>query len=255
MRLLLVADIHSNPAALTAIREKFEVALFLGDLVEYGVEPGPCIEWVKQNCRYAVRGNHDHGAAHGVVAKPAHKLGFKYLTSATRPLGRKLMNAGERRFLAELPLSQYLTIDGVRFLLVHGTPRDPLDEFALPDPELWARRLEGIKADIICIGHTHRPYALEIGNKLVINPGSVGLQREGDPRAAYGIIEGRSVELKRIEYPIEETVASVENTSLPEDVKYLLTEVYRYGQLPKPSNGMNGYHNSVPELAAASSSD
>ena len=55
--------------------------------------------------------------------------------------------------------------------------------------DLWARRLERVDAQVVCVGHTHLPYVLEVGDKLVINPGSVGQPRDGDPRAAYAVIE------------------------------------------------------------------
>ena len=77
-----------------------------------------------------------------------------------------------------------MTLDNTRYLLVHATPRDPLDEYALPDVDFWVRRLQNVEADVICVGHTHQPYVLEVGDKLVINPGSVGQPRDGDPRAS-----------------------------------------------------------------------
>ena len=69
---------------------------------------------------------------------------------------------------------------------------------------------------MVCVGHTHQPYVLEVGGKLVINPGSVGQPRDGDPRASYAIIDDFKVELKRIEYPVEETVRTIQESSLPE---------------------------------------
>jgi putative phosphoesterase len=238
MRILLVADVHSNRPALEAVREPFDVALFLGDLVDYGVEPAPCVAWVREHCPYRVRGNHDHGAAHNVTVVPPNRHSFKYLTAPTRALNRQRMSEDDRRFLASLPLTRFLTLDGLRYLLVHATPRDPLDEFAPPDPELWARRLEGLDVDVVCVGHTHQPYALTVGDTLVVNPGSVGVQREGDPRAAYGVIEGRTVNLRRVEYDVEAAVRAVEESPLADDVKYLLAHVYREGRLPPP--GANG---------------
>jgi putative phosphoesterase len=231
MRILLVADIHANWPALQAVRESFDVALCLGDIVEYGVEPGPCVEWVRERCLHTVRGNHDHGAAHDVPSVPNGAKGFKYLTAATRPLGRQRLNEAQRRFLARLPLTRFLTLDGIRMMLVHATPRDPLDEFAPGDADKWAKRLEGIDVDVVCVGHTHRQFALAINNTIVINPGSVGLQREGDPRAAYATIDGTKIELRRMEYPIEETIRGVEATPLPDDVKQMLSMVYRDGCL------------------------
>ena len=123
-----------------------------------------------------------------------------------------------------------MTLDNTRFLLVHATPRDPLDEYLGGDPEQWARRLEGVDADIVCVGHTHVPFALEINGKQVVNPGSLGLPRDGDPRASYAVIEGRNVTLKRIDYPIEAAVNVIQASSLPEPAKALLAEVYRTGQ-------------------------
>jgi diadenosine tetraphosphatase ApaH/serine/threonine PP2A family protein phosphatase len=139
--------------------------------------------------------------------------------------------------LGSLPVTRRCTLDQARFLLVHATPRDPLDEYAIPDPEFWERRLADVDANVICVGHTHQPYVLEVGEKLVINPGSVGQPRDGDPRASYAVIENQRVELKRVEYPIEETVRSIEEGNLPEPAKSLLADVIRTGRMAKPDNG------------------
>src|SRR5437588_9074956 len=122
-----------------------------------------------------------------------------------------------------------LTLDETRFYLVHASPRDPLDEYAQADPDYWARRLENVEGDVICVGHTHQPYVLEVGEKLVINPGSVGQPRDGDPRAAYAVIEDFRVDLKRVEYPVEETVAVIQASSLPDAAKDMLADVLRTG--------------------------
>jgi predicted phosphodiesterase len=68
MRILLIADIHGNWPALQAITEPHDVCIFLGDLVDYGLEPAPCIDWVRKRARYAIRGNHDHDTAQNVTA-------------------------------------------------------------------------------------------------------------------------------------------------------------------------------------------
>lgn len=235
MRILLLADIHANWPALRVIDEPFDVCLVLGDLVDYGLDPVPCIDWVRKRASHAIRGNHDHGVAQKVTL--TGKNGFRYLTSVTRPISQERISSDDRRFLASLPVTQMVTLDDVRYLMVHATPRDPLDEYALADKDFWARRLENVDAQVICVGHTHFPYVLEVGDKLVINPGSVGQPRDGDPRASYAIIEDHRVDLKRIEYPIEETVRLVLNSSLPEMAKGLLSEVFRNGTLPPLDTG------------------
>ena len=83
MRILLVADIHANRHALDAIREPYDVCLCMGDLVEYGPDPKPVIDWVRANALACVRGNHDHGTGQDVPV--LGQGGFKYLTMATRP--------------------------------------------------------------------------------------------------------------------------------------------------------------------------
>lgn len=238
MRILLVSDIHSNWPALSAIQDEYDVCLFLGDLVDYGCDPAPCVEWVRQNATHAIRGNHDHGAAQDVVVNGG--VGFKYLTGATRPITRSRLSAGDLRFLAETPVTKTVTLDRRRFLLLHATPRDPLDDFGPPDPAFWGKRLEGVRADVVCVGHTHHQFAFEIDGTLVINPGSVGLQRFGDPRAAYAIIDGPNVDLKRIDYPIEEAVRSVEESPIPELAKEMMAQVYRTGSLTNGLKQVNG---------------
>ncbi len=229
MRILLVADIHANWPALQAIDEPHDLCVCLGDLVDYGVEPAPCIDWVRRNAQYAVRGNHDHGVAQNVIVHGRN--GYKYLTGITRPLTRARLGPDDLRFLARMPVTQAVTLDDVRFLFVHATPRDPLDEWAPNDAEFWARRLENVEADVVCVGHTHQPYVLEVDGTLVVNPGSVGQPRDGDPRAAYAVLDNFNVELKRVEYPVEDAVRAVEGSPLPMAAKEQLAEALRNGNL------------------------
>jgi putative phosphoesterase len=206
-----------------------DACLCAGDLVDYALEPAECVAWARANAPYIVRGNHDHGVAQNVTIQA--RSGFKYLSAVTRPLTRERLAQEELRYLGRLPLSRMVTLDNTRFLLVHATPRDPLDEYAPPEVEFWTRRLQNVEADVICVGHTHQPYVLEVGDKLVINPGSVGLPRDGDPRACYAIIEDNRVDLRRIEYPVDEAVAPITASALPDDAKQQLTEVLRTGTL------------------------
>ncbi|HJZ56610.1 MAG TPA: metallophosphoesterase family protein [Gemmataceae bacterium] len=245
MRILLLADIHGNRAALEAIREPHDVCLCLGDLVDYGPEPGPCVEWVRRHALATVRGNHDHGVAQNVEVQGVG--GFRFLTAITRPPTVAALTAEQRRFLADLPTSCMLTLDGKRFLLVHASPRDPMDEYAPPEPSFWAPRLAGLAVDFVCAGHTHQPYVLNVNGITVINPGSVGLSRDGDPRASYALIENGQVQLKRAEYPIDRTIQAVLTSGLDATAKRMLSDLYRGGVnvarwLKNGSNG-NGHAN------------
>ena len=236
MRILVVSDIHANRAALDAVREPFDACLCLGDIVEYGPDPEYCIDWVRKNATKAVRGNHDHGCVQNVEVPGLG--GFRYLTKVTRQITMPILGTERRRFLATLPTTSYCTLDGLRFLLVHASPRDPLEEYVPLDPELWEARIKGLKVDIVCVGHTHQQFVLPIGNIRVLNPGSVGLPRDGDPRARYAIIENGNVELRQVEYDIESTVRSVMASTLDDEAKTQLAEVYRLGKYQYvPANG------------------
>lgn len=185
---------------------------------------------MRTNATHSIRGNHDHGAAQDVVVTGG--VGFKYLTGATRPVTRERLGPAGLRFLADLPVTRTITLDRRRYLLVHATPRDPLDDFAPPDPAVWARRLDGVRADVVCVGHTHHQFAFDLGGTLVVNPGSIGLPRDGDPRAGYAVIDGHHVDMRRVEYPIEDAVRNVEESPLPDRAKEMLATVYRTGALP-----------------------
>lgn len=232
MRILVVSDIHANWPALAAIDEPHDVCFCLGDLVDYGPDPAECVRWAMEYAHHAIRGNHDHGVAQGVPVQGEH--GYRYLTRASRPIQWTSLAPEERTYLLQLPLTRRVTLDGVRFLLVHGTPRDPLDEYLMRDPATWAKRVENAEADVVCVGHSHQQFHLMAGDVTVLNPGSVGQPRDGDPRAAYAIIEDGRIELKRVSYPIDEIAARIEKADMPDRAKALLIQSLRLGKLPAP---------------------
>ncbi len=230
MRILVVSDIHANWTALEAIAEPFDVCLCLGDLVDYGPDPAPCVRWAMNHATYAIRGNHDHGVAQGIDV--TGESGFRYLTRISRDSMWEALDSDERRYLLQLPVTQRATLDGMKFLMVHATPRDPLDEYVLKDRSVWERRLQNVDADIVCVGHSHMQFKLKVNDKVVLNPGSVGLPRDGDPRAAYAIIENKRIELKRLAYPVEQTLERIRTKPWPQRAKDMLHHVFREGRLP-----------------------
>jgi putative phosphoesterase len=230
MRILVVSDIHGNWPALAAIDEPHDVCLCLGDLVDYGPDSARCVRWAMEHAHYTIRGNHDHGVAQGIDV--VGESGYRYLTRVSRPQVWETLGAEERRYLLQLPVTQRLTFDGKRILMVHATPRDPLDEYLMKDPATWARRVQNSGADIVLVGHSHMQFNLSLDGVVVVNPGSVGQPRDGDPRAAYAVIDGNTIELKRIAYPIGETIARIEASLLPERAKQIMIDGLRLGRLP-----------------------
>lgn len=234
MRILLLADIHSNWPALSAIRERYDVCLFLGDLVDYGTDPVPCIDWVRRNATASIRGNHDHAVAQRVAIRMGG--GYRGWAAVTRPLHWETLNRSDLFFLSRLPVTRNLTLDGRAFHLVHATPRDPLDEYLPGEVEGWSSRLQSIDADFVCVGHTHLPFHLDLGRTQVVNPGSVGQPRDGDPRASYAVIDNGKVELKRVPYDIGATVRQMRESGLSEDWVMQAEAVLRTGgRFPEPA--------------------
>uniref|UniRef100_A0A7C4LNI8 Phosphoesterase n=1 Tax=Schlesneria paludicola TaxID=360056 RepID=A0A7C4LNI8_9PLAN len=227
MKILVLSDIHANWAALSAIRESFDVCLCLGDLVEYGVDPIPCIEWVRRHAHAAIRGNHDHSTVQRVPTPSGH--GCRRLAASTREQHWRILQPQHFKFLARLPVTQTLHLDGKTFYLVHATPRDPMDEYLSNDPAGWRSRLAQIDADFVCVGHTHIPLHLELDRCQLINPGSIGQPRDGDPRAAYAVIENGKVFFRRVEYDIDAVVDQFHAAGLPPDVIELAAEMLRTG--------------------------
>jgi putative phosphoesterase len=239
MRILVVSDIHANWAALAAIDQSYDACLCLGDLVDYGPDPLPCVRWAMTHATYAIRGNHDHGVAQGIPV--TGETGFRYLTRTTRPSMWDALGPEERRYLLQLPVTQRLTLGGRHILMVHATPRDPLDEYLLKDLTSWSKRLQNEEAEIVCVGHTHVQFKIQVNGVTVLNPGSVGLPRDGDPRAAYAVIGDDEIELRRTTYPIEETIARIEAMPWPRRAKDIAASVLRSGRLPAPEQNGTGF--------------
>ena len=97
------------------------------------------------------------------------------------------------------------------------------------DAEGWRARLADIDADFICVGHTHIPFQIELEGQCVVNPGSVGQPRDGDPRASYAVIENGVVQLKRVPYDIDETLRTLGRSGLEEWAVELSAALLRSG--------------------------
>jgi diadenosine tetraphosphatase ApaH/serine/threonine PP2A family protein phosphatase len=115
------------------------------------------------------------------------------------------------------------------FTLVHATPRDPMDEYLRDDPQAWQLRTAHLSTDFLCVGHTHTPMHIQLPRLQVINPGSVGQPRDGDPRASYALIENGQVQFRRVEYDLDEAVAQLREAQLPPAVLKMAESVLRTG--------------------------
>jgi protein phosphatase len=231
MKILLISDIHANIEALSAINEDFDALLCMGDLVDYGPSPKECLAFLKDKSSVIVRGNHDHAVAYREDCR-CHG-DYKPLSVATRQLMWELLDGAEIEFLRKLPLHECVWLGGARFFLCHAAPSDPLFQY-LPSnspEEVWEREMGDIKADYILLGHTHEPFQINIGDRWVINPGSVGQPKGDGPLVSYAVWQDGEVLLKKAPYDVERTIAKIKQTSLEPQIKAGLRHILRFGSL------------------------
>ncbi len=233
MRILLLADIHSNWPALAAIDEEFDICLFLGDLVDYATDPVPCIEWIQKHATHLVRGNHDHSIAQRVAIRPSGT--FRLLSAAMRDHHYRVLSDDHLTWLARLPVTCHVTCGDLRFLLVHASPRDPMDEYVGNDADQWRMRLDHVDVDFVCVGHTHVPMHLHVDDTQIVNPGSVGQPRDGNPQASYAVIDDGQVEFHRVDYEIDRTIEHMRQSGIDEDAVRSTEQILRSGGAPAPA--------------------
>ncbi len=224
-----IADIHGNLEALRATfrfleTQQVEVIHCLGDIVGYGPDPNSCIALVKEACTKVVAGNHDWAACGKTSISD-----FNPIAQEAIRWTREVLNDEEREYLADLPLTSQVN----DALLVHSSPVAPELWIYITDPYEARVALESCTATHVMVGHTHIPMAfrlcgekaeylpckgeleLQQGARYLINVGSVGQPRDGDPRACCVIIKGDKLIFKRIPYAVEITSRKIIEKGLP----------------------------------------
>jgi len=227
----LTSDIHSNLEALTAvlddIRSQGITEIYcLGDVIGYGPNPRECLDTI---LRFSVclMGNHDQAALFDPDGFNPVALQAIYWTRDQLDGGPGGPSAANRRwdFLGELPRARVEQ----DMMFVHGSPREPTNEYVFPEDVYNQRKMENLfgRIEKYCFqGHTHIPgvfvnnmeffspeefdheYRLSDG-KAMINVGSVGQPRDGDSRACYAILTDETISFRRVEYPVDVTVEKI----------------------------------------------
>ena len=233
MLIALLSDIHSNLQALETVLSHIDSrgvdsVYCLGDVVGYGPDPGECLDLIKSRCAGVVLGNHDQAVAteSGLEVLPPDG-------QAAALHNRNILNKTQKEYLAELPLS----IETELFTLVHASPQFP---------ERWQRmgsflfsqaQFKYFSTEICFVCHTHSPAVMSDhlgisrvrrGHRFLINVGSVGQPRDGDPRACAALFNTSTFEyeLLRIPYDIEATMSRI----LEEDLPPRLAERLKFGR-------------------------
>jgi putative phosphoesterase len=242
MRIALFSDVHANLPALEACladidRRKPDAIYCLGDLVGYNIWPNEVIDEVRRRGITTIAGNYDYG-----IGRSSNDCGCAYKTDEEKEMGKvsisftnSIMMKEQRQYLRTLPshirVEFQLNDDKLNLLLVHGSPRK-INEYLFEDRDEKSllRIMEGADADIMCFGHTHKPYhrILEQEGRFrhAINIGSVGKPKDGDPRACYVLltldentslnkVDSINVEFVRVPYDVGRAAKGVEDSPLP----------------------------------------
>ena len=228
----LISDIHSNLEALQAVLKDItcqvgvEKTYCLGDVIGYGPNPRECIDAI-MDLPVVLLGNHDQGAMFDPEGfnPGAERAIFWTRAQLESPGDNRVLREKRWEFLAERPRVHREE----PYLFVHGSARNPLNEYVFPEDIYNPRKMERIFAHVekYCFqGHTHVPgifteslqsyspeeisfeYQLD-GRKTMVNVGSVGQPRDGDWRACYVLLEGTTLRYRRVEYDIETTVKKI----------------------------------------------
>jgi putative phosphoesterase len=231
MKVAIISDIHANLEALDAFRESYDELWVLGDLVNYGANPGEAIEWVREHASVIVRGNHDYLVGFHEYSQRSER--FREMAKYTEGA----LSAEQMRFLQQLPDYKRRQIGNTVFFLCHATPSNLLFEYRQADSPQWEIEARAIGADVVLVGHTHLPFARSFGTSSVANPGSLGQSRAGDPKARYATWEDGRIELKSFSYPVETTIAKIERLRIGENVKQDLVAVLRTGIVHRGRDG------------------
>jgi predicted phosphodiesterase len=224
----LISDIHANLDALLVVQADIRAqgireTYCLGDIVGYGPNPCECLDEVISRCKVTILGNHDQATLFDPDGFNPIALKAVYWTRDQLEQGPGTPSQKNRRwdFLGEL----HRTHSEGEFLFVHGSPREPTNEYVFPEDIYNQRKMDALFGRIqkYCFqGHTHLPGIFTLDyrfitpedcgyqyrltdQKVMINVGSVGQPRDGDPRACYVILEDDLVIFRRLEYPVEET--------------------------------------------------
>ncbi len=235
MRYLVISDIHANIVAFDAVLahagDAFDKIWCLGDVVGYGPYPNECIDRLNEYDHLCIAGNHDWAALDKLdVDEFNANARFAVLWT------REQLSAPHIEYLSSLPLHQLQ--DDV-FTMVHGSPRHPIWEYILY-PNVAHINFRHFDTPYCLVGHTHNPmvfleaetvdsvcemvvpeldvYTQALQNRrLIINPGSVGQPRDGDPRAAYGLLDTAAMtfEIRRVPYDIEAVQALMKQHDFP----------------------------------------
>ena len=235
MKVAILSDIHANLEALEAVLADISAARIprifcLGDIVGYGASPSECCARISEIAEARVLGNHDEACL-----GRGHIEHFNFVARTAALWTQKIMDESTRDYLERAPMTFPLQADGIEALLVHASPHEPEEWHYVLSEHDAAAAFRACSDRLVFVGHSHVPgIFVEQGGEVgfhraltvtldpvcryLVNVGSVGQPRDGDPRAAWCLVdpETREVSVHRVVYDVEAAQKRIRDANLPE---------------------------------------
>lgn len=215
MRLAILSDIHSNIHALKTVAAELrdrggaDVVVCAGDIVGYGAFPNECCSAMSVLSKPTVLGNHD-------LAVLDRDTSFMnpYAAKAVEWTSSRL-DDDSRRWLHSLSTEARFQVAGLKVAMYHGSV-ESCTEYVF-EQDATESMLTRARCGLLILGHTHVPYVRRFPSGLIVNPGSVGQPRDGDPRTCYALLDTDSheCEILRLDYDIDKAASAIESAGLP----------------------------------------
>jgi putative phosphoesterase len=230
IKIVIISDIHGNFDALSHVPEDYDELWVLGDLVNCGPQPAEVINFIRQRATHVVRGNHDHCIGFG--EDPRCSPRFREMAEATRRYTESVLSEEDKKYLRSLPLQVDVWVGRTRCRLCHAVPSDPLFTYCPPGSEQLEEECRSVGADVLFVGHTHIPFGRKAGNTLLVNPGSLGQPKSGDPAASYAVLKDGKLGFRSFQYPVDSTAEKIRAMPVPASIQDDLITVLRRGSAP-----------------------
>jgi diadenosine tetraphosphatase ApaH/serine/threonine PP2A family protein phosphatase len=222
MRIAVISDIHSNLQALQAAfavidAARVDAVYCLGDIVGYGANPNECLELVRSRASIILRGNHDHAVVDPVLSRYFSKSG-----RAASEWTRKVLTKENADYLTTLPFRA----DTELCTLAHASPSAPEEWQYVLSLDVAEDQFSSFTAPLCFIGHTHIPvvcgedmrtFSFRKGVRMLINVGSVGQPRDGNPQLSFGLLDSDSWEYRNVRetYDVAAAAKAINDAGLP----------------------------------------
>jgi putative phosphoesterase len=236
MRIAVIADIHSNIFSLNEVlldidNKNVDLIVCMGDLVGYAPFPNEVIDTIRENKILTIKGNYDEAVGEELMICGCDYPDPKDAENAGISLNWTIDETRDdnKEFLKGLPKEVRMSFEGKSILFVHGSPRK-INEYLKENSTEAEEVMADFEADILVCGHTHKPYSKMYGSKMLVNAGSAGKPKTGNPKANYVVIDLKdgdvNVEIHEVEYDFEQTASAIEAKGLPKE----FAEIIRTGK-------------------------